>query len=208
VKFSRSFWVAAIAGIMGTVYYLSFPEKWNTGVVYSNFWPWLPRVSMLAACFGIALIVAWITVSLLARLISHSQHRDAGSGTADDTSMKTSQFIFVCLLVFGLSSSLGFLIGVRTGFHQAYVKEMNDDLESADENEQFEARAYLRCLQDIDSGDITNLHDWALRHVRFYVQSVQEDRQMGNTWASPWIYSNAAIYVSEHPQKADAKLGQ
>lgn len=116
--------------------------------------------------------------------------------------MKTSQFIFVCLLVSALSLSVGFIAGVKKGFRQAYTKDMTDDIERANENEQFETRAYLRCLQDIDSGDIANLHDWALRHVRFYVQSVQKDQQMGYTWASPWLYSNAVIYVSEHPQKA------
>jgi hypothetical protein len=205
MKFSRSFWVVAIGGgvisftgVIGIVYYLCFPEKWGS----TQFWHWLPTISMLAVYFGFAVVAAWSIFGLVSTLISHSRNRDISLTKTGSTSMKTSQLMFVCLLVFALSSALGFIIGVRIGFHQAYARDMSDYKESADENEQFQARVYFQCLKNIDSGDITNLQEMALRNLRFYVQSVQEDRQMGYTWAWPWLYSNAVVYVSEHPRQA------
>lgn len=209
MQFSKSFWVAVIsgsvicsAGIIGMVYYLSFPAKWNTGIDYSRFWHWLPTASTVAVWLGVGLIAAWLIICLISRLISHSRHGDIQSLETKSTSMKTSQFIFVCLLIFGLSSALAFLVGVRIGFHQAYTKEWSDYLERGQENGEFEARAYFRCLQDIDSGGITNLHDFALTHLRAYVSNVQDMRSDGYTWAPhiPSLYSNAVIYVREHPR--------
>jgi len=121
--------------------------------------------------------------------------------------MKTVQLIFVCLLVAALASTLGYFIGVRRGFHKAYTKEWSDYLERGSENMEFEARAYYRCLQDIDSGGITNLHDFALTHLRVYVSDVQDMRSDGYSWAPhiPWLYSNAVVYVAEHPRPASDK---
>jgi len=115
--------------------------------------------------------------------------------------MKTSQLIFVCLLVAVLASALAYFVGVRRGFHKAYTKEWSSYLERGSENMEFEARAYLRCLPDIDSGDITNLHDFALTHLRVYVSDVRQMHSEGYTWAPhiPWLYSNATVYVAEHP---------
>ena len=115
--------------------------------------------------------------------------------------MKTSQLIFICLLICVLSSVLGYFVGLRRGFHKAHIEEWSSYLERGSENVEFEARAYYRCLQDIDSGDITNLHAFALGHLRLYVGDVRRSREMGYDWAPhiQTLYSNATIYVAEHP---------
>ena len=83
-------------------------------------------------------------------------------------------------------------------------------MERGSENMEFEARAYFRCLQDIDSGSITNLHDFALTHLRVYVSDVQQMQAAGYAWA-PHIrplYSNAVVYVAEHPRKESDKTNR
>jgi hypothetical protein len=117
--------------------------------------------------------------------------------------MKTSQLIFVCLLVCVLSSALGYFAGWRRGFHKAHTEEWSNYMERGSENVEFEARAYYRCLQDIDSGNITNLHAFALDHLQLYVGDVRRSYEMGFDWAPhiPTLYSNATIYVAEHPKQ-------
>jgi hypothetical protein len=214
MKFSKSFWILVVggaviasAGIIGTICDLSFPEKWNTGIIYSRFWNLLPDISMLAVCVGFALIALWLAVAFITKLVLHFRFRGVRLMEGSNSAMKTSQFIFVCLLVFALSCSLGFFVGVRAGFHQAYTKEYSDYMERGSENLEFEARAYMRCLHNIDSGDITNLHNDALTSLRYYVSDVHDMHKMGYTWAPhiPWLYSNAVVYVREHPQQASGK---
>jgi hypothetical protein len=117
--------------------------------------------------------------------------------------VKASRFIIICLLAFVLGSALGYFVGMRRGFHKAYAAEWSDHQERSSENLEFEARACLRCLQDIDSGDITNLHNFALTHLRVYVSDVQQMQAAGYTWAPHMrpLYSNAVVYVAEHPRQ-------
>ena len=121
--------------------------------------------------------------------------------------MKRSQFILVCLLMFIFGSAVGYFVGLRRGFHKAYSEEWSNYMERASENLEFEARGYFHCLQALDSGDITNLHDFALGHMRVYVYDVQQMQAAGYTWAPHirWLYSNAVVYVSEHPRKESDK---
>jgi cell division protein FtsL len=116
--------------------------------------------------------------------------------------MKKSLVIFICLLVFVLGCALGYHIGRRKDLR--ILAEMDQSsLERAQENSEFEARAYFHCLQAIDSGDVTNLHEFALGHLRYYVSDVRQSRDEGYTWAPhiPALYSNATIYVAEHPRQ-------
>jgi hypothetical protein len=117
--------------------------------------------------------------------------------------MKKSRVIIICLLVFVLGSALGYYIGHRKGLCAATGLMFSDDIESAQKNLEFETRAYLRCLNDLDSGNVTNLHEFALGHVRFYVSDVQQLQSEGYTWAPhiPQLYSNATVYVAEHARK-------
>jgi hypothetical protein len=210
MKFSKSFWrivapgaVICFVGISGMGYYLCSLDKWNTGIIYSRFWLWLPRVSMLSMCLGFALIAAWLIVAFITKLVLRYRFKGVQLMEGTGSSMKTSQFIFVCLLVFALSSALGFIVGVRIGFRQSYNKELSDYSETAYRNEYFQARAYYRCLQSIDSGDITNFHAFALADLREYVWDFQQSRQEGYDWAQnvPYLYSNAIDYIAEHPSK-------
>jgi hypothetical protein len=52
------------------------------------------------------------------------------------------------------------------------------------------------------SGSISNLHRFALGHLRYYTSDVQQTRQQGHTWAPhiPSLYSNATAYLADHPQ--------
>ena len=114
--------------------------------------------------------------------------------------MKTLSIIFLCLLVFVLGLALGFHVGHRKTLQQTQAAAQSDYQERSSENLEFEARAYLRCLHDIDSGDITNLHNFALTHLRVYVADVHNERALGYTWA-PHImalYTNATNYLAEH----------
>jgi hypothetical protein len=115
------------------------------------------------------------------------------------------------VLIFILGSALGYFAGLRKGFHRSYSQEYSDYLERVQENGEFEARAYLRYLQAIDSEcpkDITNLHEFALGHLRYYVSDVQQSREEDYTWAPhiQWLYSNATVYVAEHPRKESDEL--
>jgi hypothetical protein len=115
--------------------------------------------------------------------------------------MKTSSIIFLCLLVFVFGLALGYQISRRKSIRQTQAAVWSDYQERSSENAEFEARAYLRCLQDIDSGDITNLHEFALKHLQLYVADVRQEREKGYGWAPhiQSLYSNATIYVAEHP---------
>ncbi len=118
--------------------------------------------------------------------------------------MRKLSVIFICLLLFILGSALGYRVGHRKGLREAEALVWSDYLERAQQNGEFETRAYLHCLEAIDSGDITNLHEFALDHLRFYVWDVKQCRKEGYTWAPhiQWLYSNATVYVAEHPRKA------
>jgi hypothetical protein len=124
--------------------------------------------------------------------------------------MKKSTVIFICMLVFVVGSAFAYRAGYRKGLRQAEALVWSDYLERAQLNGEYEARAYLRCLQDIDSEDISNLHEFALGHLRYYVWDVQQRREEGYTWAPhiQWLYSNATVYVAEHPRKASDKTHQ
>ncbi len=115
--------------------------------------------------------------------------------------MKTSSIIFVCLLVFVFGLALGYRVGHKKSLRETQAAEWSDYLERSSENLEFEARAYFRCVHDIDSGDITNLHEFALQHLRLYVYDVRQEREKGYNWAPhiQSLYSNATIYVAEHP---------
>jgi len=116
--------------------------------------------------------------------------------------MKKSHVIFICLLMLVLGCAFGYYLGHR--MDRRILAEMEQSsMERADENMEFEARAYYRCLQDMDSGDIAKLHDFALSHLRVYVAEVQQSRGEGYTWAPhiPALYSNATVYVAEHPRQ-------
>ena len=116
--------------------------------------------------------------------------------------MKKSVIIAVGLGVFALGAALGYRVGERRGQDKAIGEAWMDSMERSQLNGEYEARAYLRCLQDIDSGNISNLHRFALGHVRRYVSGVQQERQEGHTWAPhiSSLYSNATVYLAEHPR--------
>jgi hypothetical protein len=105
----------------------------------------------------------------------------------------------VCIL--GLA--LGYGAGRYQGAHRAAAIDMSYNLERAQENGEFEALAYFHCLQAMDSGNLTNLHAFALGQLRYYAWNVQQLREQGHAWSphNPWLYSNATVYVAEHPQK-------
>jgi hypothetical protein len=117
--------------------------------------------------------------------------------------MKKSRIIVIGSVALIVGAALGYYVGQRRGFKKAFTQEERDYRERTQLNMEFEARAYLRCLQDIDSGNITNLHEFALGHLRYYVWDVQQSRQEGYTWAPhiPWLYSNATTYLTEYPRK-------
>src|SRR2546425_6652612 len=119
--------------------------------------------------------------------------------------MKKSHAILICFLVFVLGSALGYYTGHRKGLSAAEDLMWTDQMESSQKNVEFETRAYLRCLQDLDSGNIANLHEFALDHLWFYVSDVQQLQREGRTWAPhiPWLYSNATVYVAEHPRSEE-----
>ena len=118
--------------------------------------------------------------------------------------MKTLLLIFVCLLVFVVGGAVGYRVGVRQAFHKIDGQLFTNQLERAQENVEFEARGYFHCLQALDAGDTTNLHEFALGHVRFYVSDVQQMRSEGYTWAPHiWqLYTNATNYLAEHHVQA------
>src|SRR5947207_13646437 len=117
--------------------------------------------------------------------------------------MKKTIIFAVGLAAFVLGAVLGYGLGERRGHNNAITEEWMDSMERAELNGEYEARAYFRCLQDIDSGNISNLHRFAMGHLRYYVSDVQEARQQGCAWV-PHIrslYSNATVYLTEHPRK-------
>jgi hypothetical protein len=114
--------------------------------------------------------------------------------------MKKSHAILICLVVLG--SALGYYVGYRKGLNAAEVLMLTDQIESAQKNLEFETRAYLRCLQDLDSGSNASLHEFALGHVRYYVSDVQQLQKEGHEWAPhiPSLYSNATAYLAQQPR--------
>jgi hypothetical protein len=113
--------------------------------------------------------------------------------------MKKSHAILICLVVLG--TTLGYYAGHRKGLNAAEVLMVTDQLEGSQKNLEFETRAYLRCLQDLDSGSNASLHDFALGHVRYYVSDVQQLQREGHDWAPhiPTLYSNATAYLAQQP---------
>lgn len=118
--------------------------------------------------------------------------------------MKTSQLIFICLLVFVFGSVLGYFAGWKRGLHKGYVLTVNDYLESTDLNLEHETRAYLMCLQAIDSGnaaDMSNLVHIASGRLRLYDFEVQLDRSNGYDWIDSRLYTNVTVYLASHPKR-------
>ena len=105
----------------------------------------------------------------------------------------------VCLLVL----ALGYGAGRYQGLRSAVAVDMSYNLERAQENGESEALAYFHCLQAMDAGNTTNLHAFALGQLRYYVWNVQQLREQGHAWSphNPWLYGNAAAYVTEHSPK-------
>jgi hypothetical protein len=121
--------------------------------------------------------------------------------------MKRLSLISICLLVFLVGSVVGYHVGVRKTFQKMDGQLFTNELERAQENIEFEARGYFHCLQALDANDITNLHEFALHDLRFYVSDVQQSRSEGYTWA-PHImalYISATNYLAEHPQSGSDK---
>ncbi len=119
-------------------------------------------------------------------------------------SMKKTRMIFICLLIFALGSALGFFVGWKTGLHKGYTRTVNDYLESTQRNLEHETRAYLKCLQAIDSGsevDISNLQHIALGRLKLYDFGVQFDRTNGFDWDDDQFYTNVTLYLASHPKK-------
>jgi hypothetical protein len=118
--------------------------------------------------------------------------------------MKTLLLIVACLLVFVVGAGVGYHVGVRKTIHKIDGQLFTNQLERAQEIVEFEARGYFHCLQALDAGDTTNLHEFALGHVRFYVSDVQQMRSDGYTWAPHiWeLYTNATNYLAEHHVQA------
>ncbi|MGD0207406.1 MAG: hypothetical protein ABSC89_07370 [Verrucomicrobiota bacterium] len=116
--------------------------------------------------------------------------------------MKKPLAILFCLLAFVLGSAVGYFVGHWKGHRTATELVQYEVMEREQKNLEFETRAYFRCLQDLDSGSITNLHAFALGHLRFYVDDVQQLQREGYTFAPhiPSLYSNAMIYVAAHPR--------
>ena len=116
--------------------------------------------------------------------------------------MKRAFIICGGLVVLLLGAGIGYHYGKRKGHNDAIEEEWMDSMERAQLNGEYEARAYLRCVQDIDSGNVSNLHRFATTHLRVYVSGVQDERQQGHTWAPhiPSLYSNATAYLAQHPQ--------
>jgi hypothetical protein len=117
--------------------------------------------------------------------------------------MKKSHVILLCLLVFAVGFVPGYYFGHWKGHRTAAELVKYEYMERDQKNLEFETRAYLRCLQDLDSGSISNLHQFALNHLRFYVDDVRQLQSEGYTWAPHiWsLYSNAVVYVAEHPRQ-------
>jgi hypothetical protein len=118
--------------------------------------------------------------------------------------MKTSQFIFVCLSVFVLGSALGYCVGWKRGLHKGYVLTVNSYLESTQLNLEHETRAYLMCLQAIDSGnaaEMSNLVQVASERLRLYDFETQLDRSNGYDWDDDQFYTNVTAYLKGHPKR-------
>jgi hypothetical protein len=70
MKWSRSFWgvvggaVLCLAGLVGIVYFLYFPEAWGG----SKFWQWMP-ISVFAVGLGILLLFTVFIVGLIREFI-------------------------------------------------------------------------------------------------------------------------------------------
>jgi len=114
--------------------------------------------------------------------------------------MKKSHAILICFVLLG--TALGYYVGHRKGLNAAEHLMVSEQMESSQKNREFETRAYLRCLQDLDSGSNASLHDFALDHVRYYVSDVQTLQREGHDWAPhiPWLYSNATAYLAQQPR--------
>src|SRR5690349_813831 len=114
--------------------------------------------------------------------------------------MKKFHAILLCFIVLG--TALGYYLGHRKGSNAAGDLMVSDEMESAQKNLEFETRAYLRCLQDLDAGSNASLHDFALAHVRHYLSDVQQLQRECRPWAPhiPLLYSNATAYLTQQPR--------
>ncbi len=116
--------------------------------------------------------------------------------------MKEWRLFLLCSLVFIIGAALGYFAGRRRGLESARDLLVRDQIESGSMNLEWEARGYFRCLQDLDSGNLTNLHAFALTHLRVYVANVQEMQRLGYRAPQiPFLYSNAIAYLAEHPSR-------
>ena len=117
--------------------------------------------------------------------------------------MKTSQLVFVCLLVAILASALGYLVGWHIGDRRAFHQTRDDYLEDAQFNMQLIARTYLECMHDVDSGrpeDIAHLRKETRSALNVYISGVQDLHNLGIDYVpNAQIFSNATEYLATHP---------
>ena len=122
---------------------------------------------------------------------------------SDVAIVKKSRTFLLALSMCLLGLALGYGAGRHQGSRAAAAVDRSYNLERAQENDEFEALAYFHCLQALDSGNVTNLHAFAVGQLRYYVWNVQQLRERGNNWSphNPWLYTNAAAYVAEQAAK-------
>jgi hypothetical protein len=102
-----------------------------------------------------------------------------------------------------LAFALGYGAGHWRGVRAAAAADLSYNAERAQESGEFETLAYYHCLQAMDAGNTTNLQSFAQEQLRGYVWDIQQLRAEGHAWAPhiPWLYTNATVYLAEHPHK-------